>query len=120
MGGRKELSFLSLCPFWILSQPQYHSLSISESTFSERMNDRIEQNVVPGGLAEEEPKPLRASSRLYEDLKNGYNKYFRPLKDQMQPVKIKFGFALNQLIEVVSMSRFSNVSVTLLKHDLEV
>ena len=83
------------------------------------MNDRIEQNVVLGGLAEEKPKPLRASSRLYEDLKNGYNKYFRPLKDQMQPVKIKFGFALNQLIEVVSIAqhvslfkRFSHTSKT--------
>ena len=47
-------------------------------------------------------KAQLTSDRLYSDLADGYNKYYRPLRNQRRSLEVTYGFALNQLIEVVS------------------
>ena len=42
------------------------------------------------------------SDGLYSELADGYNKYYRPLRNQRKTLQVTYGFALNQLIEVVS------------------
>ncbi|XP_063719979.1 neuronal acetylcholine receptor subunit beta-3-like [Symsagittifera roscoffensis] len=40
------------------------------------------------------------SDELYSELADGYNKYYRPLRNQRKTLQVTYGFALNQLIEV--------------------
>ena len=41
--------------------------------------------------------------RLFRDLTSGYNVISRPIRNASKPVKLKFGVALNQILDLVGM-----------------